>query len=83
MNTELTVILLLCAIVVFQQVFFFRQVHKFTDKIMSGSYTAYVQNLGIKEQQQHKPMSGFNIELPQDEGPSELDQLNAMLNPPF
>lgn len=77
---ELGIIIVLGTLLVFQHVFYSYQMHKFTNKIMSGTYTAYVQTEELKKQNQ---MSGFSMPLPQDEGPSELEQLNRLLSPPF
>ena len=59
-----------------------RQIHKFTDKLMSGSYTNYVQNQAIVAEA-NKPGKSYSVQLPQDEGMSDLDELNMRLSAPF
>lgn len=81
MNLELGIILILSALLIFQHIFYLLQIQKFTDKVMSGNYTTYVQTESLKSQD--NTFSGTNFPLPQDEGPDELEQLNRMLSPPF
>lgn len=82
MNMEMIVIIGLCVLLVIQQVFFFHQIEKFTDKLMAGTYTNYVQNKAVLNESL-KAKDGFSIQLPQDGAPDELDQLNALMTQPF
>lgn len=82
MTVESIVIICLVAVIVFQQWFYVMQIHKFTDKIMSGNYATYAQTQAFLQENKHGPQE-FKVQLPQDEGLDELAQLNAMLKPPF
>lgn len=83
MNTELIVILGLMCVIAFQQWFFLKTIHKFTDKIMSGNYATYSQSQAFVNESLKTPVDGFSVKLPQDEEFDELSQLNALLRPPI
>lgn len=79
---HLVVILLLVAVIVYQQWFYQKQVQTFIDKIMSGNYATYSQSQVLVNESLKAP-AGFNVQLPQDEEVDELAQLNAMIRPPL
>lgn len=82
MNTEIVVIILMSVLLLAQQVYYLRQIQKLIDKLMSGTYTTYVQN-EVAKLEVNKAKDGFRIQLPQDEGLSQLEQLNMILPPPL
>lgn len=82
MSHELIVIIIMSVLLCFQQVYYLRQIQELINKLMSGSYTTFVQNETIKKES-NKAKDGFTIQLPQDEGPNMLEELNGRINLPF
>jgi hypothetical protein len=83
MTVESIVIICLVAVIAFQQWFYVMQIHKFTDKIMSGNYATYAQTQAFLQENKPQGPQEFRVQLPQHEEYDELAQLNAMLKPPL
>lgn len=85
MNLELIVILSLIVLVMFQQIFFLKQIQTLVDKVMAGNYATYSQSQAFVNESMKAPAPahGFNVQMPQDGELDELSQLNAMLRPPL
>lgn len=74
---EISIIALLIILLIGQQGFYMWQTHKLLNKLMSRNYVEYSQVA-----QGPQPMTGFNLQLPDEEEQLENDrvkQLNHMM----
>lgn len=62
----IAIVVVLLGLVIFQQVFFLKQIQKLIDKHMSKSYTEYVHTEKIKEKPKEKLIKVNVNEVPED-----------------
>lgn len=70
----LLVISVLLVFIIYQGLFFTRQVNKLVDKVMSRDYVTYVQAEGLKKE----PKVEHRVKIEPEEVPEDLGVLNGL-----